>query len=215
MNLLKKPKTARGQETLKRIVAAAEILFAEKGYYDTQIYDITKSAGIGLGTFYTYFPDKLSCFRYIMTELSRALRRYIKENINTTEDIIQAEGVGLDCFLNFLSEHRGLFKIVWQAQFVDMEYFKNYYEHFSESYVKHIELGQKNGELKKIDPELLAYYLMGIYNFIALKYLVFEGQMPSKKAIEDVFMLLKEGILTPHQLKKYGSCALLEPNCKI
>ena len=39
--------------------------------------------------------------------------------------------MGLKTFLSFASKHIGLFKIVWQAQFVDMDAFKNYCESFA------------------------------------------------------------------------------------
>jgi len=41
--------------TLMRI---GERLFAEQGYRDVSIKDITSSAGLGMGSFYTYFPSK-------------------------------------------------------------------------------------------------------------------------------------------------------------
>lgn len=195
MELLKEPKTKRGKETLKKIFQSAETLFAEKGYYDTQIHDITSGAGIGAGTFYTYFPDKLSCFKYILKVLSSDLRHQLSESIKDSKSFIEAEEIGLECFLAFTAKHQGLFKIVWQAQFVDMESFKEYYQTFSKGYSKHIEKAKNIGAIKGLDTELLTYHLMGIYNFIALKYIIFEETYPSKEIIKETMVLLKEGLL--------------------
>ena len=46
MTVYNRPKTKRGDETLKKLAAAAEGLFAEQGYYETQNSDIEKKAGV-------------------------------------------------------------------------------------------------------------------------------------------------------------------------
>ena len=48
----------RAQETRAKIVAAAEKLVSEKGFDAVQIIDITNEAGVGKGSFYTYFKRK-------------------------------------------------------------------------------------------------------------------------------------------------------------
>jgi AcrR family transcriptional regulator len=44
--------------TRERIFRAALKLFAERGYLDTTIEDITEAADVGKGTFFNYFPSK-------------------------------------------------------------------------------------------------------------------------------------------------------------
>jgi len=197
VNLVKKPKTARGAETLQRICDAAEELFAESGYYNTQISDIAKKAGIASGTFYIYFPDKISAFRYLLDELGRRLRREIRAAASGARTQQEAEFVGLKTFLSFASKHIGLFKIVWQAQFVDMDAFKNYYESFAARYVTRIGDAQKRGELTEMDPEYFSYILMGIYNFVALKCIVFDGKEPTDELVEEVFKFIRHGAFAP------------------
>ncbi|MGO1342428.1 MAG: TetR/AcrR family transcriptional regulator, partial [Cellulosimicrobium funkei] len=51
------PRTARGNRTRAKILAAAEQVFAEVGYHDASIVKITESAGVGQGTFYLYFES--------------------------------------------------------------------------------------------------------------------------------------------------------------
>jgi AcrR family transcriptional regulator len=49
--------------TLMRI---GERLFAQHGYRDVSIKDITSSAGLGMGSFYTYFPSKEAFYSEIL-----------------------------------------------------------------------------------------------------------------------------------------------------
>ena len=172
------PKTKRGEETRRRILEAAEDLFAEKGYYGTQINDITKMAGIAAGTFYVYFPDKISIFRYLIESLGHELRSNIRTATKDMTSSIEIERQGIREFFRFLHHHIGLFKIVWAAQFVDMDAFKDYYERFAAGYGKSISRAKERHDIRDMDPVLLTYCLMGIYNFVALKYFVFDRREP-------------------------------------
>jgi AcrR family transcriptional regulator len=49
---------ARGVATRRRVLQAAESLFARRGYEATGMADVAERAGIGVGTLYHHFPDK-------------------------------------------------------------------------------------------------------------------------------------------------------------
>jgi AcrR family transcriptional regulator len=48
----------RSAETRERLFRAALRLFAEKGFAETTVEDITNAADVGKGTFFNYFPSK-------------------------------------------------------------------------------------------------------------------------------------------------------------
>ena len=49
---------ARGVATRRRVLLAAESLFAHRGYEATGMADVAERARIGVGTLYHHFPDK-------------------------------------------------------------------------------------------------------------------------------------------------------------
>jgi len=49
---------ARGVATRRRVLQAAELLFARGGYEATGMADVAERAGVGVGTLYHHFPDK-------------------------------------------------------------------------------------------------------------------------------------------------------------
>jgi AcrR family transcriptional regulator len=55
------------RETLLKI---GERLFARHGYRDVSIRDITSSIGLGMGSFYTYFPSKEVFYSHVLTASS-------------------------------------------------------------------------------------------------------------------------------------------------
>jgi AcrR family transcriptional regulator len=193
---VKKPKTKRGEESLLKISQAAEKLFIEKGYYNTEIHDITKSAGLSVGTFYIYFPNKLSCFQHLLQVKGKLLRQEIRvaQAGKSHAPFMELEKINMEVFFNFVMDHPGLFALVWQSQYVDPKSFYNYYDQFCGGYVKQILTAQANSEIKSMDPTSLAYCLMGIYNFLALKYVVMDGKKPNESIFAEVQNFIDFGI---------------------
>ena len=61
-------------------------LFSEKGFKDTNVSDITKSAGIGTGTFYNYYASKEDLFMAIYIEENEKLKKNILEALDLDQD---------------------------------------------------------------------------------------------------------------------------------
>ncbi|MEY8416640.1 TetR/AcrR family transcriptional regulator [Tissierella praeacuta] len=187
------PKTARGQETLDKIKKSAEELFNEKGYYNTSITEIANKAEVAPGTVYIYFKDKKSIFKYLIEDLSHSLRREIAVKTKDCESRYDKEYVGFKVFFEFARAHIGLYKIIWEAQFVDKDLFKEYYENFAQRYVKRIEKAQRDGEMVNIDPLTLAYCFIGIANFVGLKWAVFDEEDVPEEVISEIMKFIKNG----------------------
>lgn len=69
----------RRVETRERIYRAALQIFAERGYLETTVEDITEAADVGKGTFFNYFPTKehvLATYgEQRMASIERALKK--------------------------------------------------------------------------------------------------------------------------------------------
>lgn len=72
----------RAVETRKKIIKAAKVLIAEKGFEDTSIDDIVKAAGVSTGSFYTYFKKKED----VVEELNKTDFYRLAEIVNEMED---------------------------------------------------------------------------------------------------------------------------------
>src|SRR5271169_6716594 len=51
-------RSRRSAELKERLFRAALSLFAQKGFAETTVVDITNTADVGKGTFFNYFPSK-------------------------------------------------------------------------------------------------------------------------------------------------------------
>ncbi len=62
-------------ETRERLFEAALKLFAERGYLETTVEDITEAADVGKGTFFNYFPTKEHVLATLGAERVAAVER--------------------------------------------------------------------------------------------------------------------------------------------
>lgn len=67
----------------------AKELFATKGYKDTNVADITKMAGFGVGTFYNYYPSKDKLFVEILKQETADLMKDIMKSVNLDDDPVK------------------------------------------------------------------------------------------------------------------------------
>lgn len=67
----------------EKIIHAALEVFQEKGIEKTKVSDIVKLAGIAQGTFYLYFPSKLSVMPAIAEVMVKKLLEAVQEEVET------------------------------------------------------------------------------------------------------------------------------------
>jgi AcrR family transcriptional regulator len=106
----------------------------------------------------------------------------------------QAERAGFAAFFDFVDQHRQLYRVVRQAEFVDAELFREYYRQFAEGYCAGLSAAMERGEIDRMDPEVLAYCLMGIGDFIGMRWVVWSSESIRAEVFEDVMRFIKRGL---------------------
>jgi len=64
------------------IFSVAKELFSEKGFKDTNIAEITREAGVAVGTFYLYYSSKEKLFFDIFMEENMKLKQYCLDSLD-------------------------------------------------------------------------------------------------------------------------------------
>jgi AcrR family transcriptional regulator len=75
-------------ETRERLFRAALRLFAERGYLETTVEDITDAADVGKGTFFNYFPTKEHVLATFGDERLAVIERAAKEARKTKGHVL-------------------------------------------------------------------------------------------------------------------------------
>ena len=188
------PATARGQRTRQKVLDAAEEVFGTRGYEAASIVDITRAAGIAQGTFYLYFPSKKAVFAELVGELGAKLRRTLAAAVVDLEDRLTVERAGLHAFLGFVREHRNLYRIIRQAEFVDEALYRDYYSKLADGYRVGLARAMDAGQIRRLDPEAVAFALMGVFDFLGMRWVLWEGKLPPQRVLDDVFAMVRDGL---------------------
>jgi AcrR family transcriptional regulator len=178
--------TKRGAATRRRLLDAAEQCFADAGFHEASVVRITEAAGVGQGTFYLYFESKRAIFEELVRDLNRRVRHAMKEASSKGSNRLEAEVLGFAAYFKFTSEHNALYRIIRQAEFVAPEMLKYHYEKLAEGYVEGLEEAKQRGEVGAIDPEVVAWALMGAGELLGMRWVLWDGRsvLPKHVAAE-------------------------------
>ncbi len=112
------------------LLAEGRKLFGEKGYFETNIHDVTSNAGLAIGSFYRYFESKESFYKEVIRSVGRDVRHFISLNLGNGLNRVEREMRGLWLFILFLSMDRYCYNIVREAEFVLPNEVRDYYDAF-------------------------------------------------------------------------------------
>jgi AcrR family transcriptional regulator len=190
----KTPKTQRGKNTRNKLLQAAEFEFGEKGFHEAAISGITYRAGVALGTFYTYFNSKEEIFAALVAYMSERTRRWVGERVAGAADRLQAERIGLEAYIEFVRQHKGLYRIITEAEFVANDAFRAHYEGFARAYVENLDRAGKRGEIRQGDYEVWSWAIIGIDVFLGMRYAEWDESMPASEIADIVTDLIANGL---------------------
>ena len=181
----KAPRTPRGEKTLRKILDAAVAEFGTRGFSESSIVGITSRAKVALGTFYTYFDSKDAVFAALVSDMSGRVRDAVAPAIEGASDALDIEARALTAYLRFVAEHKEVYRIIDEAEFVDPEGFRTHYMTTAERIAARLAAGVKRGELRDADAlagEVRAWAVMGINVFLGLRFGVWGSEDPNTVA---------------------------------
>ena len=182
----KAPRTARGEKTLRKILTAALEEFGERGFSEASIVGITGRAKVALGTFYTYFDSKEEVFQALVRDMSAQVRDLVAPALASANDAFDRERLALAAFLRFAAEHKQVYRIIDEAEFVDPQGFRTHYETTAARIAARLREAAERGEMRSdespIAHEVNAWALMGAKVFLVLRFAVWGQSDPDEVA---------------------------------
>jgi AcrR family transcriptional regulator len=191
----KAPRTERGRRTMRAILDAAAIEFGDNGFHQASISDITRRAGVALGSFYTYFDSKDAVFRALVRDMSDQVRDHVAPAILSAPDQIAAEQAGLREFISFVRDHKEIYRIIDESEFVDPESFRLHYTTTADRITRRLRKAADRGEVKGDVSEVHGWAIMGMNVFLGLRYGVWSEDETPDDIAKVVAKMLKDGIL--------------------
>ncbi len=190
----KTPRTERGRRTLRAILDAAAAEFGTRGFHDTSIVGITSRAGVALGSFYTYFDSKEALFRALVVDMSAQVGKVGAAASQDSATVLDGERAVLASFTAFAREHRELYRIIDESEFVDPPSYRAHYEGAATRIGARLREGAARGELRPDVGEVEAWAIMGMNVFLGLRYGVMDDNADLDAVASAANALLRCGL---------------------
>jgi AcrR family transcriptional regulator len=118
----------------EKIIQAAIEVFREKGIEKTKVSDIVKAAGIAQGTFYLYFPSRLSVMPAIAKVMVEKIIAAINNGISKQEPFAKQLEKVIDIVFSLTEEYRDVFALIYAGitQTEHMKEWENIYAPYYE-----------------------------------------------------------------------------------
>lgn len=176
---LKLPRKKRVAIQQKReILAAAERVFSEKGFFTTKIQDIAIEAEYGIGTIYKHFTSKDLIFFALIKNKFNEMIAYAEKNVQNQKSPINKLRALVYSHLEFFEKNKKIFRLL-SAEHVSFEKnlrarfikemrrnFLVYFEIFYSIYTTGVQAGIFRSE-KRQNLFYFCISLIGMINFTA------------------------------------------------
>jgi AcrR family transcriptional regulator len=193
----------RSAETRERLFRAALALFAEKGFSETTVEDITEAADVGKGTFFNYFPSKDHILIAFGEMQLGKLEAAIGEVRRTNEPVPQFLRTLGSRMTQEPTRNPEIIRAILQAYLSTTpvrETMLNLQKRVQALHTELIRLGQRQGEIRDDLPaEEIAYVFRQTIFGTLLVWSLF-GDATLQARIESAFHVLWTGMRPPHRV---------------
>jgi AcrR family transcriptional regulator len=178
----------RREQTAGALLEAALRVLSAKGYHGTKIVDIARTAGVGVGTFYLYYPTKEALFLELVEDTVARLKIELDAVRDQVANPVEQSRTRTFTFLRFAQENRELFRIVFGhgASFHDVV--RNSQEGFIRDLHEIIAGGIDDGSFRSGDAMVWAQAVIGMSLQVVSWWIEQEDDVP----IEDVAAALSD-----------------------
>jgi len=161
----------------EKIIQAAIEVFREKGIEKTKVSDIVKAAGIAQGTFYLYFPSRLSVMPAIAKNMVERIIATLDEGISSHKPFEQQLEEVVEMVFLITKDYGDIVALIYAgiAQTEHLKEWENIYAPYYD-WMSHLLLsGQQQGMIRdSIDPTRSAKLMIGLIESAAEQIYLFD-----------------------------------------
>jgi TetR/AcrR family transcriptional regulator, fatty acid metabolism regulator protein len=183
-----KPPTRRkiqADSTKKKIYEIAISLMEKKGFAYTTIVEISKKAGVSVGTFYNYFSSKEEIFYDIFKKADEYFERVVTRNLKKSGGTTMEQIVLFFRHYARYDQRRGFHNIT-QLYGTKTKFFAVKGRYMQELLKSIIAAGQKTGEIAgDMDPDRITEYMFIASRGVVYDWCIHEGSYNLESKMTD------------------------------
>ncbi len=181
----------------ERLLRSGRKLFGDKGFFETNVHEVTDGARLSVGAFYTYFDSKEAFYAEVITKVGHDVRAFIAGNLKAPGapplNALEVELRGLWLWLIYLSIDKRCYTIVREAEFVLPAAVRDYYGAFAAGYRKRPPRLRVTSTAPGIDEGTAIEYLMGLAHYFGLEAAFDDSPVDARALVEIIGRYLARG----------------------
>jgi len=183
-------------ETRRRLIEAGEKLFARRGFARTRASDISREAGVAVGTLYLHFTDKEGLLREILfqgfEELHAVVRRIAETKYSAVRESVRAHAEAL---VGYAAEHPALFQILFSTEVATTAAGAELLGALTAHQEERLREGMAEGYFRAdLDPAVAAHAVIGMLTQVLRWWTQDPSQAPREVVVETVTNLRLFGL---------------------
>lgn len=181
----------------ERLLRSGRKLFGDKGFFETNVHEVTDGARLSVGAFYTYFDSKEAFYAELIAKVGHDVRAFIAGNLDAPGaaplNALEVELRGLWLWLIYLSIDKRCYTIVREAEFVLPAAVRDYYGAFAAGYRKRPPRLRVTSAAPGIDEGTAVEYLMGLAHYFGLEAAFDDSPGDARALVETIGRYLARG----------------------
>ena len=183
-------------ETRRRLIEAGKKLFARRGFARTRATDISREAGVAVGTLYVHFTDKEDLLREILFqgfgELHAVVRRITETKYATVRESVRAHAEAL---VGYAAEHPTLFQILFSTEVATTAAGAELLGSLTAHQEERLREGMAEGYFRAdLDPGVAAHAVIGMLTQVLHWWTQDPSQAPREVVVDTVMKLRLFGL---------------------
>jgi AcrR family transcriptional regulator len=155
-------------ENRVRLLEAAAAEFAEKGFGNANVNQISKAAGFAKGTIYNYFPSKRKLMLELIDEIAAQHITHISKQVEIEDEPVERLRRFFSAGFEFVEQRPLQARVIINAIYgpdheIEEHTFRAYNDLFSIIMDQIVAAGIQTGEFEAGDANLLVALLMSVY----------------------------------------------------
>ncbi len=203
--------TPKGVRTRKALLESARRVFESEGYFAASVSEIGRQCGVSQGTFYQYFKNKEQIFREIIDQVLSDFWSKARSFNSEEKGFDQAFRNVLGLILRHCREYAALHRVLNEFELLETITI-SYYDSIARFYRDFFRRVALEGHVKQLDPNLIAYSLVGLAIFLQRQWAGDGAFYDDEALLELTADLVGWGISGPNKWKVPRRLALINPN---
>ncbi len=190
-------KHSKTQARRAELLRAAREVLAEKGFEATTISEIVARARVAQGTFYLYFPSKISLVVTLAAEMQTSIEQALRTSHAEARNLGEMIDRSVQAAFDIMGQYRDILALVhsgicWlEAEEAHSHIFSPYHSLIADMIHKGQEVGIVN---PGIDSQVTAVFIVGVIYYSADQCYVYHSSIPPEVYIAEASRFIRQAL---------------------